>query len=59
MIEQPFNESERQRLLQLAIAAMPNRHGDHELTNIIAKLSGTDTEIIARRAYLAPIYRIE
>jgi hypothetical protein len=54
MIEEPFDDGERQRLLRLAMAAVPVEHGDDALTNIIAKLSGVDTVLIARRAYPAP-----
>ena len=52
MIDQPFTDAERTRLLQLAVAAMP-AHADPELTMIIAKLSGVDTVIVSRRAYPA------
>jgi hypothetical protein len=51
MIDEPLSESERRLLLDLAIAAVPLQHGDPALTAIIAKLSGVDTVLIARRAY--------
>lgn len=51
-MEQQFTESERQRLIKLAIAAII-KEKDEELTSIIAKLVGVDTVIVARRAYLA------
>jgi hypothetical protein len=53
MVEEAFSESERKRLLLLAMSAIPIDRGDDELANIIAKLSGTDTVIVARRAYPA------
>jgi len=55
MIEQRFTESERQRLRQLVMAAVPSDRGDDELTNILALLSGVDTVLIASRAYPATI----
>ena len=51
MIEETLTDSERRRLVTLAINAVPRQHGDPELTSIIAKLSGVDTEVIVRRAY--------
>jgi len=51
MIDEPFTEDERKRLLHLAIAAVPLKHGDPLLTSIIAKLTGVDTVLYARRAY--------
>jgi hypothetical protein len=57
MIEERLSDAERRRLLALAMAAVPTERGDPELTGLIAKLSGTDTVLIARRAYrshLAP-----
>lgn len=51
MTDEQFSDSERQRLLRLTMAAVPKTHGDPELTAIIAKLSGTDTVLVARRAY--------
>lgn len=56
MIEERFTETERQRLLSLARNAVPKDRGDDELTAIIAKLSGTDTVVVALRAY--PVRRI-
>lgn len=53
MIDEPLTDAERRRLLALALAAVPADRGDPELTAIIAKLSGTDTLLIARRAYPA------
>jgi hypothetical protein len=51
MTYEPLTEAERRRLLDLAIAAVPRECGDPELTTLIAKMSGTDTVLIARRAY--------
>jgi len=51
MIEETLTDSERRRLVNLAMAAVPMTHGDPELTSIIAKLSGVDTVVVARRAY--------
>jgi hypothetical protein len=51
MIEEPLTEAERRKLLDLVMAAVPREHGDQLLTGLIAKLSGTDTVIVARRAY--------
>lgn len=51
MVEERLTDSERRRLVQLAIAAVPATHGDDELTRIISKLSGVDTEVILHRAY--------
>jgi len=50
-VEERLTDSERRRLVNLAINAVPARHGDPELTSIIAKLSGVDTEVFVRRAY--------
>ncbi len=50
-VEEFLTDSERRRLVTLAIDAVPARHGDPELTSIIAKLSGVDTVVIVRRAY--------
>jgi hypothetical protein len=52
MIDQPFTESERRRLLMMAIQAVPHAEPpDTELLQIIGKLSGVDTVLVARRAY--------
>lgn len=50
-LQETFTEEERRRLLQLAIDAVPIIAGDDELTRIISRLSGTDTVLVARRAY--------
>jgi hypothetical protein len=57
VIDELLTHAERVRLLRLALNAVPIDNGDRELTNIIAKLSGTDTVLIARRAY--PSARVE
>lgn len=51
MIEERFSDGERRRLLALCMAAMPLDRLEPELVGLIAKLSGTDTMIVARRAY--------
>jgi hypothetical protein len=51
MIEETLTDSERRRLVNLAISAVPATHGDPELTSIIAKLSGVDTVVVVRRTY--------
>ena len=49
-MEQYFTDSERRRLLFLAISAVPlDKPPDDELLAIIAKLSGTDVVLISRR----------
>lgn len=58
MTDEPLTEAERRRLLALAIAAVPKEHGDPELTAIVAKISGTDTVLIARRTYPSRTVRI-
>jgi len=51
-MDEPFTDSERRRLLRLAIESVPvSQPPDEELLAIIAKLSGTDTMLYARRAY--------
>jgi hypothetical protein len=49
--EEQLTDAERRRLLALAIEAVPADKGDPMLTGLIAKLSGTDTVVIVRRAY--------
>lgn len=51
MIDEPLTDAQRRLLIALVMGAMPKDRGDPELTAIIAKLSGTDTVVIARRAY--------
>lgn len=51
MSEEQLTDAERRRLLALAIEAVPADKGDPMLTGLIAKLSGTDTVVIVRRAY--------
>jgi hypothetical protein len=46
-----FTDEERRRLVELVLSAIPRDHGDAELTAILSRLSGTDTVLIARRAY--------
>lgn len=46
-----FTDAQRVRLLGLAMSAIPHHAGDPELTEIIARLSGVDTVLIAHRAY--------
>jgi len=51
MIEEPFSDDERRRLLFLAIAAIPlDRPADEQLLRIVNRLSGEDTRLIARRS---------
>jgi hypothetical protein len=54
MIEEPFTDAERTRLLRLALAEALAQVGDLALVNLIAKLTGTDTVLVARREYPAP-----
>lgn len=51
MIEEHFTDTERRRLISLAMNAFPPAQGDDELTAIIAKLAGSDTVLIAQRTY--------
>lgn len=51
MIDETFTDAERRRLMGLVINSIPFAHGDPELSAILSKLSGTDTVVIARRAY--------
>lgn len=51
MTEEWFTDRERHLLLGLLHDAVPTGRGDLALTNIIAKLSGVDTVLVARRAY--------
>jgi hypothetical protein len=51
MIEERLTDEERRKLLHLVIAAVARNHGDPVLTALVAKLSGTDTVIVAHRAY--------
>jgi hypothetical protein len=48
MIEEQFTDTERRRLISVAMNAFPPAQGDDELTAIIA---GTDTVLIAQRTY--------
>jgi hypothetical protein len=50
MTEEVLTDAERRRLLLLAINALPNKR-DQELCDIIAKIAGTDTVLVVRRAY--------
>jgi len=51
MIEEPFPDDERRRLLFLAIAAIPlDRPADEQLLRIVNRLSGTDTRLIVQRS---------
>ena len=50
MIEEVFTDIERSRLLKLVLASLSQRD-DALLVTIAAKLSGTDTVVVARRAY--------
>ena len=49
-MEQRFSDAERQRLISLALQAWAHQP-DAMLRQIIAKLTGTDTVLIAQRAY--------
>jgi hypothetical protein len=49
MVEETFTDAERQRLIGLVLAAMQQR--DSVLLAILSKLTGTDTVIVAHRAY--------
>lgn len=58
MIEEPFTDAERQLLLVLVSQAMVRirddafmQHVVEECENIIRKLSGTDTVLVAQRTY--------
>jgi len=51
MIEEHFTDTERRRLISLAMSAFPPAQGDDELTAIIAKLAGNDTVLVAQRTY--------
>jgi hypothetical protein len=58
MIEELFSDSDRQLLIVLATEAMVRirddpalEHATQELVAILSKLYGTDTIIVARRAY--------
>lgn len=49
--EETLTDAERVRLLRLCIRDIPHNQGDDDLTGIIGKISGTDTVLVARRAY--------
>lgn len=49
MIDERFTDQERLLLLGLALREVGPR--DPEMTNIIAKITGVDTVLVARRAY--------
>lgn len=52
MIEETFTETERQLLLRLAVSEIPEGQiAAPELLRAVSRLSGTDTVLIARRAY--------
>jgi hypothetical protein len=51
LIEEPLTDEERQLLVILVMAQIPRDHGDPHLTRLVAKLSGSDTQLVARRAY--------
>lgn len=55
MIEERLTDSERRRLLSLAMNAVPQDRGDDELTSIIAKIAGVDVVLVAQRAYRSRI----
>jgi hypothetical protein len=62
MIDEPLTDAERRFLLRLAIVAtqeVPDPLCGMLAVNLVAKLSGTDTQIIARRAYPAKRYEKE
>ena len=48
MMEELFTDAERHRLIYLLLEAMAK---DPTLDDILSKLTGTDTVIVARRAY--------
>lgn len=50
-VMEAFSDQQRRRLMQLVMAAIPCDHGDPELIAILSRLSGTDTVLIAQRAY--------
>jgi len=52
MVDEVFTDIERTRLLSLVLAALSGRD-DALLVAIVAKLAGTDTVLVARRAYPA------
>ena len=56
MIEELLTDEERQLLVILVMAQIPRDHGDPHLTRLVAKLSGTDTQLVARRAYPSKRY---
>lgn len=56
MIEEIFTDAERMRLISLAMGALVSGPDD-EATALISKLSGTDTVLIARRAYASRAQR--
>lgn len=51
MIEERFTIEERRLLMRLAMDAMPQDRSDSQLITILSKLSGTDTVLVAQRAY--------
>lgn len=50
-VQEALTEHERQRLISLVIKAMPPYRRDEELLSILSKLHGTETQLIAFRAY--------
>jgi len=56
MIEEHLDDRDRRKLIELCIQAMPLYASDDpdlaaQMERLIAKLSGTDTVVVARRAY--------
>jgi hypothetical protein len=58
MIDEPLTDEERRFLLHLAIVA-PQEVDAKLRASVVAKLCGTDTVLIARRAYPAKRYEAE
>jgi len=53
MIEEIFADTERHRLISLVLGAMAK--DDRTLIDILSKLAGTDTVVVARRAYRSQV----
>lgn len=51
MSDYPLTDAERTRLLHAAMAALPAVDPPAGLLSAIAKITGTDTVLVARRAY--------
>lgn len=59
MVEEPLSDAERIMLLRAAYKCVPRGPGEETTAwaDLIGKLGGTDTVLVARRAYSSAAYR--